>query len=84
MTTCTEIKIKSKIRLTTPADVQEFCSLTNKNPGSVVLSSGAFTVDGKSLLGILSLDLSKPVTMMIDWNANEEFIEGIKKFEVLD
>ena len=84
MTTCTKIETQSKIRLTTPADVQEFCGLTNKNPGSVILSSGAFTVDGKSLLGILSLDLSKPVTMTVDWNANEEFIEKIKKFEVFD
>lgn len=46
--------------------VKEFCNLTTyKIDGDIDLISGKYVVDGKSIMGIFSLDLSKPITMRV-------------------
>lgn len=68
------------IRLTTINDVTEFCNLASKNQGDVTLVSGKYVINGKSFQGIISLDLSNPIKIMVDEPINPEFAEGIKKF----
>lgn len=41
--------------------VKDFVQQTAKFMYAVKVSSGNYTVDGKSLMGLLSLDLGKPV-----------------------
>ena len=43
--------------------VKEFVTLAQKYTAEITLSSGKYCVDGKSILGIFSLDLSKPVEL---------------------
>lgn len=50
-----------KIKFNEMKDVQRFVSKCSMFEDDIVLLSGRYVVDGKSLLGILSLDLSKPV-----------------------
>lgn len=53
-----------RIALTTIADVNEFCNIMSGLESFVVsaeVRSGTYIVDAKSLLGMFSLDLSKPV-----------------------
>ena len=66
------------INLNSIDKVKEFCNLTTyKINGDIDLISGKYVVDGKSIMGIFSLDLSKPITMRvaegIDISALEKF-----------
>ena len=54
------------IRLTMMTDnVKNFVSLVNRYPYDMDLRSGRYVVDAKSILGIFSLDLSKPIDLNI-------------------
>ena len=44
------------------------------------LRAGRHVVDAKSILGIFSLDLSKPITMEIYTDACEDLLTDIKPF----
>ena len=47
------------------------------------LISGRYVIDAKSIMGILSLDLSKPIELAIHSEANlEEIMEVIKPYLV--
>ena len=53
-------------RLTMMTDhVKNFVSLVNRYPYDMDLRSGRYVVDAKSILGIFSIDLSKPIRMTI-------------------
>ena len=55
-----------KIRLTMMTDhVKNFVSLVNRYPYDRDLRSGRYVVDAKSILGIFSIDLSRPIQMDI-------------------
>lgn len=46
------------------------------------LVSGRFVIDAKSIMGIFSLDLSKPLTLKIYNDDNEQILESLKPFIV--
>ena len=71
-----------QISLTLPENVKDFVNIVSKFPCDVDLRSGRYVVDAKSLLGIFSLDLSKPITVEILGDDTDEFIEAIKRFIV--
>lgn len=52
------------IKLTTISDIKTFVTLANRHEEDLFLLSGNYKVNAKSLLGVLSLDLEKPVTIM--------------------
>lgn len=54
-----------RILLGTIEDVKEFVNITNKYEFDCDLVSGRYSVDAKSIMGIFSLDLSKPLSMVI-------------------
>lgn len=56
-------RIAKKIVIDTIPKVKDFVQQTAKFLYEVDVSSGNHTVDGKSLMGLLSLDLSKPVVV---------------------
>ena len=45
--------------------VKRFVELSSSKSCFVTLKSGRYVVDGKSILGIFSLDLSKPVVLEV-------------------
>ncbi len=53
-----------KIKLTTQKDVMEFVNAISKIPGNFDLRHGNYVVDAKSVMGILSLNLQDPVTLV--------------------
>ena len=70
-----------KISLEMAQRVKEFVNVTQDYPCEIVLKSGKYVVDAKSILGIFSLDLSQPVTVEVyDDNCNE-LLAKLKKFE---
>ena len=70
---------EANVRLTTVEDVKNFCTEANKMKGEVLLKRGNYTIDGKSLMGIFSLDTTKPI--FIEYQ-DEEFTPAVEKFKV--
>ena len=54
---------KTTIFLNTISDVKNFVNIACKYDFSADLVSGRYSVDAKSIMGIFSLDLSKPVEL---------------------
>ena len=50
-----------KIMLSSINDVKDFVNIVSKYDFDVDLVSGRYVVDAKSIMGIFSLDLSKPI-----------------------
>ena len=67
--------------MNTILDVTNFSHITNKSKYDLILCNDKYTVNAKSLLGILSLNLSKPVTLKYN-NIETEILNKIKKFQV--
>ena len=71
------------IKLTTVDDVYTLVKSLLAFDGDVDLVSGRCIVDGRSLLGIFSLDLTKPVELVFhDEEKAPELYELLKKFVV--
>ena len=65
---------KFSIRLKEISDVQEFAKIATAMPYSIDLHSGRYIVDGKSIMGIFSLDF----TQKIDVVAHTEDASALK------
>lgn len=53
------------IKLSLAEIVKEFVNVVNRYPYDMDLRAGRHVVDAKSILGIFSLDLSKPITLEV-------------------
>ena len=62
-------------------DVKNFVNLVSRFDFEVDLTSDRYVVDAKSIMGIFSLDLSKPINVKIYSEDCDEFVEALKKFE---
>ena len=73
-----------EVKLNSICDVKEFVNHANKCSFEVDLISGKYAVDGKSIMGIFSLDLSKNLVMRVNSENEEskEFLEEVAKFIV--
>ena len=58
-------------------DVKDFVNTVNKYDFDVDLTSGRDVVDAKSIMGIFSLDLSKPIKLEVHSDNSDQFIEEI-------
>ena len=60
--------IVKQILLKTPQDVKAFCYAMSEFPRNVnvKVQHDTYVVDGKSILGMFSLNLSDPVTVVIE------------------
>ena len=68
------------IMLNTINDVKAFVNTVSKYDFDVDLISGRYAIDAKSIMGIFSLDLSKPIRLEAHSEDNEKFFEEIKPF----
>ena len=70
------------ILLSSSKDVKDFVNIVSKYDFDVDFSSGRYVVDAKSIMGIFSLDLSKPVKVDVHSDSCEAFMEELEKFIV--
>ncbi|MCI8861519.1 MAG: HPr family phosphocarrier protein [Lachnospiraceae bacterium] len=72
-----------KISLVTIDQVKRFVDLVSKVEGDVDLVSGRYTIDAKSIMGIFSLDISKPMELRIYREEGElgELLMNLKEFQ---
>ena len=61
-------------------DVKKFVAIVNHYPYDIDLRSGRYVVDAKSLLGIFSIDLSKPITMTVYSDNCDDLLEEISPY----
>lgn len=64
--------------------VKEFCNDCMMSACDVQVVSGRYTVDGKSILGLFSIDLSHNITVKISGEEEDinALVSKISKFEV--
>ena len=72
-----------QILLKSIADVKKFVQTITMFSGDFELISGKYIVDAKSILGLFSVDLSKPVTLRIEGDDSKlnEVLEAIKEYK---
>ena len=63
-------------------DVKDFVNTVSKYDFDVDLTSGRYVVDAKSIMGIFSLDLSKPIKVEIHSDDCDKFLNEVDKFIV--
>lgn len=73
------------IRLTMMTDnVKNFVSVVNRYPYDMDLRSGRYVVDAKSILGIFSIDLSRPIRMDIYSDDCDDLLKELDEYIVKD
>lgn len=72
-----------KIMISSIIDAKNFVNIANLFEYDIDLVSDRYVVDGKSIMGIFSLELSKPITARVYSEDTEEFEEKMKEF-ILD
>ena len=68
------------IKLTYAEEVKAFVNTVNRYEYEVDLRSGRHVVDAKSILGIFSLDLSRPITLEVYADDCDDLMNDIKPF----
>lgn len=74
--------IKKTILLDNVRKVTSFVNETFKFKGDIIVKHDKYTVNGRSLLGLMSLDLSKPLTCEIEEREEQIWNVNCKRFEV--
>ena len=69
-----------KIRLLTIVDVRDFVNIVAKSDTDIDLQSGRYVVDGKSIMGIFSLDLLSPITMTVHSEHTDALLAELYRF----
>ncbi len=72
------------IRLSLVENVNNFVNIVTRYPYEMDLRAGRHVVDAKSILGIFSLDLSKPITLEIYSDDCGDLLEEVGPFLVKD
>ena len=72
---------QSKIKLNATEEVQEFVNAATKCEFDIDIYYNRFLIDAKSILGILSMDLTKVLTVECH-GESKEFDRTLKKFAV--
>ncbi len=67
------------IRLSTINDVRKFVALTSTSVIDIDLAAGRYLVDGKSIMGIFSLDLTKSVAVQIHDDGREKEADRLEE-----
>lgn len=79
--------MKLDIFLNDMAKVKEFVKMAQSVRQDTILHSGKYAVDAKSIMGVFSLDLSKPLVLEIEFDDEttvSEAREVMNKFLVFE
>lgn len=68
------------IKLSFAEEVKSFVNIVNRYPYDMDLRAGRHVVDAKSILGIFSLDLSKPIVLEVYNDSCAELVNDLAPF----
>ncbi len=61
--------------------VKKFVDIANEKVYDIELLSGKYIVNAKSIMGVFSLDLTKPIVMVAHTDSHTELLRQIAQFE---
>lgn len=64
------------------ADIASFVNVASKSVRDIFAISGRYVINAKSIMGLYSLDLSKPITIKSNSEIEPEIISALEKFKV--
>ena len=70
------------IKLSSIEDVRKFVDIVSKYDIDIDLSAGRYIVDAKSIMGIFSLDLLKPIKLTAHSDNTDELFAEIKPYMI--
>ncbi|MBR5231650.1 MAG: HPr family phosphocarrier protein [Clostridia bacterium] len=70
------------IKLSFAEEVKTFVNIVNRYDYDMDLRAGRHVVDAKSILGIFSLDLSRPITLEVYADSCDELERDITQFKI--
>lgn len=73
---------KTTVFLQAINDVKEFVNIVMKYDFDIDLVSGRYAIDAKSIMGIFSLDPSKPIQLNAHTDDAEDLLKDLNKFIV--
>ncbi len=68
------------IKLSSIEDVRNFVNIVSKYTMDIDLMSGRYVVDAKSIMGIFSLDLLKPIKLTAHAEDTDALLEDLKPY----
>ncbi len=68
------------VLLSSTNDVKNFVNIVTKYDFDIDLTSGRYVVDAKSIMGIFSLDLSKPIKIEIHSDNCDALVDELKPY----
>lgn len=71
-----------QISLEKASQVKDFVQIVQKYPYDIELKSERYIVDAKSILGIFSLDLARPLTIEIHSDDCADLLKELKAFAI--
>lgn len=79
--------METTVCITSISDVKTFVNFATAHKCNLTLESGKYAVDAKSIMGIFSLDLSKPIKLILEVGSNKiddrkAFLREINNFVV--
>ena len=72
--------MEKTIYLKTISDVKNFVNIVTGCSYDVDIVSDKYVIDAKSIMGIFSLDLSKPLKMVLNSDDCDNILEKLKDF----
>ncbi len=73
--------MKITLQLKNPDEIKKFVDITSQYSEDLNLVHGRYVVDAKSILGIFSMDLSKPIDLVSD-TENDNLVNDLREFVV--
>ena len=70
------------IKLSFAEEVKAFVNVVSRYPYDMDLRAGRHVVDAKSILGIFSLDLSKPISLEVYADDCDDLISDLKAIAI--
>ena len=72
--------VKVMVKIDSVLDAKKFSGICNTADFNISLVSGSYTTDAKSIMGLFSLDLSKPFELEADCEENNPVIKKLESF----
>ncbi len=71
---------KFTVLLSSINDVKNFVNIVTKYDFEIDMTSGRYVVDAKSIMGIFSLDLSKPIAVEVHSDGCDDLLAELKPY----
>ncbi len=71
-----------KVKLSAFGEIRDFVNAASSFEGAVDIVTGCHRINCKSLLGMMTLDLSSPVELRVHGDHPEKFIDAIHAYLV--